>query len=487
MGYHTLKSSLIQLNEPKRQNPDQGLPDQGPAVPSEVTATEGDVLAMAERKNPRTTAPPRNAKSEDWQAELQGRQKLIQEVKDFAYELVCDSGVQDQDWPFHLRSHKSVINNSFKDADLDRILAEAKNRRDGRMPFIAAGSKLNTRPIPWIWEGVIMANAVNLVYAAPKCGKTRLILGLVASVGNSAKTFLGRPITSTRKKVLILGPDMPEVVWADMLKEYRLMDETDHLHPCITALTCSGMRFALDEEGIQMVEDQAMKNRGLIIILDCYQRAIAPLGLDENRAEAAVPLTKLMEAVAPYEATVIVIHHANKQGATGSMSSAARGTTALTAVPDQLISMKPFMGDGDNRERKEIELTTEGRGGKPVALLLELEEDGRTWVSLGSPSERRQKDSDQKMLAEMSDKQSAVLGLLMQAFEATVDGLTVREMVDGLGLEGQKGAWDVKQRVEALENKKLLSKTPEGRITTGRPANVYVPSAKALAMFRRKE
>ena len=236
-----------------------------------------------------------------------------------------------------------------------------------------------------------------------------------------------------------------------------------------------------------MIEDQAKLNPGLLVILDSYQRAIAPLGLDENRPEAAVPLTQLLEAVAPYGATVVVIHHANKHGSNGAMSSAARGSSALTAVPDQLISMKPFNADGTGNGTKEIELSTEGRGGKPVALLLELQEDGRTWASLGSPTKRRERDRDTKMLAEMSDKQSELLAHVLSHFKTTCKGMTIKEMMEAVDVSGKSGSWDVKQRVEALEKKKLLNKEGKGTPTTGRPANLYQPTAKALAMFTPKE
>lgn len=49
-----------------------------------------------------------------------------------------------------------------------------------------------------------------------------------------------------------------------------------------------------------------------LTLIDSYGKVIAPLGIDEFKPDFASPIYDLMSAVAPYEATVVLIHHSSK-------------------------------------------------------------------------------------------------------------------------------------------------------------------------------
>jgi hypothetical protein len=200
------------------------------------------------------------------------------------------------------------------------------------------------------------------------------------------------------------------------------------------------------------------------------------MGLDENRPDAAVPLTALMEAIAPHHSTLIVIHHSNKSGAEGSVSAGARGSSALTAVPDQLIRLKPFQKTDEGDSPKEIELETVGRAGKPVRELIQLEDDGRTWVSLGSPSKRRKQLENEKRAAGMTDLQREVMEAVVAAWLEDKTALTGKEVLEAIGRDPNKERTHIHGWMKALEAKGWVAQAADRPTVGGRPQKQYKPT-----------
>ena len=292
--------------------------------------------------------------------------------------------------------------------------------------------------------------------------------------------YLGRELHQGTESLLIVGPDQPEPVWAEVLRDYQLLDENGHMHKRIVGLVPSGGNFALTEKGIGLVEQEARDNPGLVILLDSYQRAIGPMGIDENRPEAAVPLTALMEAVAPHKATLIVIHHSNKGGGEGSVSAGARGSSALTAVPDQLIRLKPFQKSEDDESPKEIELETVGRAGKPVRELIQLEDDGRTWVSLGSPTQRRKQLNNQKRAQGMTELQRGVMEALVTAWQEDKTALTGKELLEAVGRDAERERTKIHGWLKALEAKGWVTHAADKPSIGGKPQKLFKPTLAGI-------
>lgn len=404
----------------------------------------------------------------------------IAAMRDVAHDMALDREIAEADWPLYLRHKAQEIDLNASPTDIARWLYEAKAHRDGRIEMLTAEIKLNTRPIPWLWEGIIQKQAVNLIHALPKCGKTRLMLGALSAWIHGAESYLGRNLNQGKEDLLIVGPDQPEPVWAEVLKDYQLLDETGHMNRRIVGLIPSGGNFALTEKGIGLIEDMARKSPGLVILLDSYQRSIGPMGLDENRPDAAVPLTALMEAIAPHKATLIVIHHSNKSGADGSVSAGARGSSALTAVPDQLIRLKPFLKTEDSGGPKEIELETVGRAGRPVRELIQLEDDGRTWVSLGSPSKRRKQLENEKWAAGMTELQRDVMEALAAAWEGDKTALTGKEVLEAIGRDAERERTHIHGWIKALEHKGWVTSGGDRPALGGRPQKTFKPTPSGL-------
>ena len=66
----------------------------------------------------------------------------------------------------------------------------------------------------------------------------------------------------------------------------------------------------MDEEGIERIAGYCTRYPGLIVLLDSYHALTSRLGLQECDASFADPCIDLTEALAPHEATLLLIHHA---------------------------------------------------------------------------------------------------------------------------------------------------------------------------------
>lgn len=460
----------------KEQIPRQDLPDGGLAVPSKVSLKEGGTGCSGPSTNPMPTEQSGKPTGKGSRTKVLTLTQRIEAMRDTAKDMALDREIPEADWPLYLRHKAQEVDLSASPTDIARWLYEAKAHRDGRIELLRAHTKLNTRPIPWLWKGIIQKQAVNLIHAMPKCGKTRLMCGLLSAWIHGSDTYLGRELNQGSEGVLIVGPDQPEPVWAEVLRDYQLLDDNGHMHKRIVGLVPSGGNFALTEKGIALIEQEARENPGLVILLDSYQRAIGPMGIDENRPDAAVPLTALMEAVAPHKATLIVIHHSNKSGGEGSVSAGARGSSALTAVPDQLIRLKPFQKTEEDNGPKEVELETVGRAGKPVRMLVQLEDDGRTWVCNGSPSQRKAQLLNEKKAGEMTDLQREVLHALVAAWEEEKTALTGKEVLEALGRDPVTERTYVIGWLRGLEKKKWVMEVGTKPSTGGKPPALFKPT-----------
>lgn len=437
---------------------------------SNQEGSEGETLPL---KNPM-------AEGQKVKPRVRTTAQLLSDVKAFADKTVRDKSIPETEWGIHIRTYSEAVGLRLQANELTQIRETAKQQRDGRFTVLRRTDPVDRTPTPWLWEGVIMRRAVNLVFGAPKTGKTKLCLSFLSAYLHGGGTYLNRKMKSGDEELFIVGPDQAPGRWVDMLEEASLLDEEGLWHPRIRGVIGAGHRFCLNEDGIKFLEDEARESPGLIVLLDCYSRAIAGTGLDENRPEACTPLVQLAEALAHYGATLIVIHHSNKGGGDGSISGGARGSSAITAAVDQLVSLKPF-GQSNFDDGKEVELKTEGRGGRPVSMVLKLEDDGKTWANTGTVSKRKRDAEDQKLAEELSDNQRAFTLALVAAWEEDKTALTKKEVGERMGYKdgsvlNRMGGWVA----PLIDKKGMVEKAGTRTSSSGRPEVLYRPTDKAL-------
>ena len=388
---------------------------------------------------------------------VQERMALLREK---AEELLTEGALPSDRMPV-LRDRASDLDLSVRDADLTKIIWEARRKNAPSAEALAPGDVLDFTPVPWCWEGLLMRKATNLVVALPKAGKTSLILEAIAS-WSKGEAFLGRAFHGDCPPVLIVGSDQPQSDWGRMLRKVGLVSEERRLLAPIVGLFHSGAPLSLDPEGIERICSYAKAHPGLLVVIDSYSRCVSSLGVSERDAEIAGPLADLQEALGPYGATLVVIHHSNKGSRNESASLASRGSTALPAACSQILHLQrlevPEGGQQNSLSGKRM-LTTEGRGGAPEKCLLELDPEGR-WLFKGDGDTLLQEQERQKTIGALNDRQATALEHVEETWEESQGriGLSAIVLASLMELRGADPSRVARRLLEQLRERGLVRK-----------------------------
>ena len=295
-----------------------------------------------------------------------------------------------------------------------RELAEAYLRRDGVevRPF-QPGDELPTEDLPCLVDGVFIQGALNIVGADPKCGKTQFVVSMLAALLHDTPTWLGRPVAAPPAVVLI-GPDQPVSIWAKQLRTVGLLVE-GRLHPRIVCLWDSTNPWAAGEEGLAELRALCLEHPGCLVVVDSLAKVCEKLGLDENSAEIGGVVSDIERAVVAAGGTPLMIHHnakgASRNGVSGG--SALRGSGTIRANASQVVSLSHINPDNIKDPRRR--LTTEGRLGIPIDIVVEADWDTNTWRSVCDYAEVQQELRQEKKRRNLTELQEELLAVLAGA------------------------------------------------------------------------
>ena len=415
------------------------------------------------RQHQSQSAPPEQQQQQAEPAQKpQPRRELtphekISAMRDLAADLL------DQKTPFPdrvplLRARAETLDLTLRDQELQRLLWDARRARAGTINPLGTGEVIDLSPCPWHWEGMLMAECLNLIAALPKTGKTSLLLALIGAWRRGQPDFLGIPLIGPCPPVLIVGTDQPASDWGRMLREVGLLGDRNEILPPIVALFHKGRPLHLDYEGNERIAGYAAEHPRLLILLDSISACTISLGLDENSAEIVEPINDLMEAVSPHGATVLAIHHSSKGRQGESATLASRGSTALPAAASQVIALarmaSPLAGPPDRR----LVLKTEGRGGMPQQLLIERTEDG--WINHGSAEAVAQAQALQEMEAKLTDRQADALEVVRNRWSEGQERTDAQSLAATLKMRGD-GNRKARSTLDQLAKKGLLQSVVE--------------------------
>lgn len=468
------------------QSPRQDLPDEGTALPSASTNHEGETPPEASPTDSMPTTRRGKASAKPETTHENDPDVLLKSVRRKASLLIHDPNVRTDDRIIILRHYEDTKALGLKDSDLQRLLTQAQAEKDGRPTVLKSDTKLDRKPIRWLVEDLLIKDGTNLVYAEPKAGKTRFLLALLGAVLNGRDSYLQKQVFDKGEKLMICGPDMTQQTWAEFLEDFDLAAPDGTTHDRISAITCAGMNFRLDDAGIDLVESEARENPGLIVLVDAFASCMWGLGLDENKSSAVDPLIRLMNAVAPFKATLIVVHHAKKATGESGVSGAARGSSAITAVVDQIVSLKPVRKVGTDEETGEVMIQTRGRASKPMALSVRQGTDGKSWESLGSPEERAHAKKVELDSDSMTEGQRRVLAVACNAYGDNKTPCTLKDICLGISANPVTARRKVQGYVDGLvETKGFLKRAGEIKPGKARSQVLYLPTPEGLAAFER--
>jgi hypothetical protein len=402
----------------------------------------------------------------------------IGELRTTAEEIVGTHSIASRDRLVHLRSVADRLSTRFTDGELRQALWAARRQLNGAAEPIPQGGKLVLTEAPWLWQDIILLGCTNLVVALPKVGKSRLMTQMLGRMVIGAGIFLGKELATDPKPILIVGTDQNQRDWARCLSLAGLVNPDNSMHGSIAALFHKGCPLHLDEEGIDRIVGYCEKHPGLVILLDSYAACTAQLGLDENSSAFAEPLIDLQEAIAPYDCTLVVIHHSSKGKAGQRASMASRGGTALPAAVSQTIDLSWAQEEtaGPVRDPK-VKLSTEGRESQPIEIWIQQIDDGRDWMVHGSGAELAFNQRIEQAIEKLSDRQHGVLSVIVNHWQQHRAGLDAGGIARALGIEDSPTS-KAREAILGLVKKRLIE--PAGERTAsggfgGRAANLYRP------------
>ncbi len=117
-------------------------------------------------------------------------EEAIQTVARKAEELMRD-GTPPAHRLILLREAADATDTTIRDTELKRLLVEARRSLLGTFDAIT-DRPLSLAPTPWLWEGLVMPEAFNMLLALPKVGKTSLVLEALGEWVHGAPNFLGQ-------------------------------------------------------------------------------------------------------------------------------------------------------------------------------------------------------------------------------------------------------------------------------------------------------
>ena len=300
--------------------------------------------------------------------EVEGAQvQRVQTVAlDFAEVIRRTKEVLEIDNPAELnyRLHALAVEAGYRDKEsLERLLVD-QIQYEGQSDTMSIAKLLQEDfNKEYIIPDLLPKPAVVLLYGAGGDGKSMAAWTLAKHVSMGVPFVIrGKHVPVEQGPVLLLNGDQPLVQLQEQLQEVEISD----LAPVTIKTDWSLQRYA---QFIKLVE----KLRPKLVVIDSLIGCSGGRAFDENKSDFATPLYWLTRnnGVLFPATTILLIHHANKQGG-------FRGTSAIRDAVDEVWALKrptekQLEQTGRDARLVTIEKSRSGRGGS--TLLLRLEQD----------------------------------------------------------------------------------------------------------------
>ena len=188
----------------------------------------------------------------------------------------------------------------------------------------------------WLVDDLWSDNAVGILGGEPKCCKSFLSLELAIAV-SSGRPCLGRfPVKKPGTVLLYAAEDAPHIVKTRLVGIAQARDmELSRLD--IQVITSDRLR--LDEpKDIEALDTTVAALRPRLLILDPFVRLHR---IDENSShEVASVLERLRLLQRRHTTSILLVHHAKKNGGSARAGQALRGSSEFHAWGDSMLYMR---------------------------------------------------------------------------------------------------------------------------------------------------
>jgi len=282
--------------------------------------------------------------------------------------------------------------------------------------------------IEFLVAALIALEAVTLLVAKPKTGKSTLIFALVAALEHGS-AFLDRAVTPTTAVILSEegGPTLIEKARLFGVTQARVLTRAELGHCADFATVIALATAEMDRCGAR------------VLIVDTFA-AWARLGPEAEKDAGAiqVALAPLLAAASKGRA-VIVTHHSKKGDAPEGDS--VRGSSAIFAGVDTLIELRRTLPAEPESPGRSLTVISRFKGLQPTQ---HIELRGGAFVVVDGPSTSRKNDDRERVLA---------------ALRAEPSGLTRDDVQSRTSIRKQA----VGRVLAALEKDGLVEKTGRGQ------------------------
>lgn len=320
---------------------------------------------------------------------------------------------------------------SLQSRQVSELLKQAEHESRGISIKRRGRRSLMSAAMPALWEGMIPARRACCVVGLPKSNKTQLILNMIGAWWSGEDSYLGRKLNGDCPPVIIVGTDQTEEDWVNSLRRAGLPGDIDpdmESTP-IVELWSAEQGLALNAEGIEAIREVAEENPGALIICDSIRKlVVAPLGIEEKDARLISPLQKLELELAPYETSLVYIHHAGKGRAGESPITAGAGGTALPGHVSNMIGLQK-VSDRDDESR--VQAWIDGRMGRESKFYFDTSESDFRLLGDGADIARIEKM--QKAEGGLTEAQEEVLLALREVYVAESLPTTSEQLCNHVG------------------------------------------------------
>lgn len=371
---------------------------------------------------------------------------------------------------------------------IGELLKQAEHESRGISIKRRGRRSLKSARIPALWEGVIPARRSCCIVGLPKSNKTQLILNMIGAWWSGEEFYLGRKLHGDCPPVIIFGTDQGEEDWVNSLRRAGLPGDVDpdmESTP-VVELWSQEQGLALNNEGIEAIREVAEEHPGALIIGDSIRKlVVAPLGIEEKDSRVISPLQKLELELAPYNVSMVYIHHAGKGRAGESPITAGAGGTALPGHASNMIGLQKV---SDRDDEHHVQVWIDGRMGRESKFYFDSSVDG--FALLGDGQDIARVERMQKAEGALTEAQEEVLLGLREVFVVESLPATSEQLCHHIGgryLKPDGSAYLplINSKLRALATKNLVDRSTQstrtGSLVPWSP--VQLPSDQAYDPF----
>ena len=280
------------------------------------------------------------------------------------------------DWPDAIRPQpKEVVELCQHYASIDPVNVAAQKRLDENGPVAINAMELMAtyqEYRPSVIDGLLRQGETMNIIAAPKVGKSWLVLALALSISNG-NPWIG--LETEKTNVLLVDNELHVETMAQRLRAVAMA-----LSEAANGLSVLPLRGRSEDimSCRQLIIDQAKQNKCGLIILDALYRFL-PQGTSENDNSAMTALYNTIDGIAKETgASIILIHHSSKGNqADKGVTDGGAGAGAVSRAADAHVFLR------EHEEEHHVVFDCVARSWKPMdsfVIQAKFIEGAKVWL-----------------------------------------------------------------------------------------------------------